>query len=227
MGEVGKEGRTVLVVSHNMPIVTNLCQRAILLEKGGLVVDGHSAHVVQKYLDVVRLQSREGEVVWPDPTTAPGNDIVRLQSVRILQEGLNEATADVDIAKEIRVEITYRCFKEGELLYAALWLKDGMGTRILSTGNLASISLTPDTWCGRPTQKGVFRSICKIPANFLNGIAYKISPAVGRYPSETLAFEEDAVSFQVHDTGEMRKEYLGYWLGVVRPKLAWQTERIE
>lgn len=29
--------------------------------------------------------------------------------------------------------------------------------------------------------------------------------------------------FRVHDTGEMRQELYGYWIGVVRPQLAWHT----
>jgi lipopolysaccharide transport system ATP-binding protein len=31
----------------------------------------------------------------------------------------------------------------------------------------------------------------------------------------------------VIETGDMRKEYTGDWWGVVRPKLAWNTEAIK
>jgi lipopolysaccharide transport system ATP-binding protein len=50
MGEVGKEGRTVLFVSHNMGAVSELCNRAILLADGKLVADGSTASVIEKYL---------------------------------------------------------------------------------------------------------------------------------------------------------------------------------
>lgn len=50
MGEVGKEGRTVLFVSHNMGAVSELCNRAILLSEGKLVADGSTASVIEKYL---------------------------------------------------------------------------------------------------------------------------------------------------------------------------------
>ncbi len=50
MGEVGKEGRTVLFVSHNMGAVSELCNRAILLADGELVADGSTASVIEKYL---------------------------------------------------------------------------------------------------------------------------------------------------------------------------------
>ena len=38
---------------------------------------------------------------------------------------------------------------------------------------------------------------------------------------------EDIVSFEVFDTGAMRKEYYRGWPGVVRPKLEWQTEQMD
>ena len=34
MGDVAKEGRTVLFVSHNMPSVLNLCRRAVWIDDG-------------------------------------------------------------------------------------------------------------------------------------------------------------------------------------------------
>ena len=40
MDGVAKQGLTVLFVSHNMPAISSLCQRAILLENGTLVFDG-------------------------------------------------------------------------------------------------------------------------------------------------------------------------------------------
>ncbi len=50
MGDVAKEGRTVLFVSHNMPMIRVLCERAILINQGTLVIDGHTSQTIQKYL---------------------------------------------------------------------------------------------------------------------------------------------------------------------------------
>jgi lipopolysaccharide transport system ATP-binding protein len=49
MGEVAKEGRTVLFVSHNMATVQSLCNRAILLENGLIVSNGVTDEVIRKY----------------------------------------------------------------------------------------------------------------------------------------------------------------------------------
>lgn len=224
MGDVAKEGRTVLLVSHNMPSVVNLCQRGILLKNGSVVIDSKAAEVVKHYMATV--QSVGGEVVWKDMNEAPGNEIVRLQAVRILQEGIEEPTADVDIAKPVLIEITYENFKEGTVLYSALWLKDNLGTIVLVSSNHKFVSLTEDKWYGRPHPIGQYKSVCKIPANFLNDTKYSVTAIVGKGANDTQIMEDCVVSFTVHDTGEMRKEHPNDYLGTVRPKLAWDTEDI-
>jgi lipopolysaccharide transport system ATP-binding protein len=50
MSEVAREGRTVVVVSHSIPVVENLCSSALLLERGRLVGEGATRSVVRKYL---------------------------------------------------------------------------------------------------------------------------------------------------------------------------------
>jgi hypothetical protein len=55
---------------------------------------------------------------------------------------------------------------------------------------------------------------------------YSVTVILGLYPSTTQVIKDYVVSFEVHDTGDMRKEFYGGWLGVIRPKLAWSTELI-
>lgn len=45
-----KEGRTVLFVSHQMPSVQALCQRAIWLQSGSVKMDGAPSSVISRYL---------------------------------------------------------------------------------------------------------------------------------------------------------------------------------
>ena len=51
MGNVAKEGRTVLLVSHNMGAIQRLCSRSILLSAGQIISDGSSRNVVDYYLN--------------------------------------------------------------------------------------------------------------------------------------------------------------------------------
>ena len=224
MGDLGRGGQTVLLVSHNMASVANLCNRAILLDRGEKVTEGPASEVIQSYLATAR--SAGGEMVWTDPAQAPGNEIARLHSVRILQEGTVGATSDVDISKEIEIEITYWNLEEGALLHTGIWLRDNLGGFVLASSNHKAIALEDDYWYGRPRPVGLYQSICRIPGNFLNEGLYSITAIVGR-GAVPYILEDYVLSFNVHDTGEMRKEFLGSWIGVVRPRLYWHTEQLE
>ena len=50
MGDVAKEGRTVLFVSHNMAAIQKLCRRAFILSKGGILFEGMSGEAISKYI---------------------------------------------------------------------------------------------------------------------------------------------------------------------------------
>ncbi|MEM8598304.1 MAG: ABC transporter ATP-binding protein [Bacteroidota bacterium] len=59
MDEVSKSGRTVLYVSHEMSTVTNLCQRAYVLDGGRLVHQGPVQEAVEWYLDDMEVTDRD------------------------------------------------------------------------------------------------------------------------------------------------------------------------
>src|SRR3989442_1010280 len=50
MGDVAKEGRTVLLVSHNMEAVAKLTTRAVLLQGGQVTAKGQTSSVIFQYL---------------------------------------------------------------------------------------------------------------------------------------------------------------------------------
>lgn len=50
MGEIAREGRTVVFVSHNLAIIQALCRRAVLLERGEVVADGAVSDTIDRYL---------------------------------------------------------------------------------------------------------------------------------------------------------------------------------
>ncbi len=220
MGDVAGEGRTVLFVSHNMAAVTSLCNRALFLVNGRIVDNGPTEKIVSTYISLG--QNTSGEVIWPDPISAPGNEVIRLHAVRILVEG--EVTSDVDIQKDVEVQIEFWNMKPGADVSSSIHLLDQMGTAVLASANWSSASLCDDGWYGRPHPVGLYWTSCILPGNFLNDGLYKISAFVLTNATQIEARAHEAVSFTVHETGAMRKEYTGDWLGVVRPRLAWQTE---
>ncbi len=57
LGEVSRSGRTVLLVSHQMPVIEKLCNTAILFSGGKIAAEGDASSVVQQYLDAVSTHS--------------------------------------------------------------------------------------------------------------------------------------------------------------------------
>ena len=50
MGDVAKEGRTVLFVSHNMLAIENICPRSIWINNGNIREDGRTRSILHDYL---------------------------------------------------------------------------------------------------------------------------------------------------------------------------------
>ena len=50
--EFFKGGKTILFVSHSMSSIQELCNRAIVIEKGQLLMEGSPEHVIEKYFSI-------------------------------------------------------------------------------------------------------------------------------------------------------------------------------
>ncbi|HWZ84719.1 MAG TPA: ABC transporter ATP-binding protein, partial [Thermoanaerobaculia bacterium] len=83
MGDVAREGRTVLFVSHNMPAVQALCSRAILLRQGTVAIDGSTGDVLREYLGYLRSSASSAFENNPERR---GEGAVRLTAARILDD---------------------------------------------------------------------------------------------------------------------------------------------
>jgi lipopolysaccharide transport system ATP-binding protein len=81
MGDVAKDGRTVLFVSHNMAAIAAICSRAILIQTGSVVADGNAYEIVAHYQQSLgsKQTSFVGLTDWPS-RHGPG-DLARLKSV--------------------------------------------------------------------------------------------------------------------------------------------------
>lgn len=80
MGDIGKEGRTVLFVSHNMVAIEALCSRAILLHNGKLYADGRQREVINNYLSFNQQNANQSLSERADRI---GNGSIRLKNVTV------------------------------------------------------------------------------------------------------------------------------------------------
>lgn len=220
MRNVSEGGRTVLFVSHNMGVVSNLCSRVIWLDRGRVRAQGATKGVVADYAS--SGISAGGEVAWGEDEDAPGADGVRLQAVRVL--GNRGVTPDVLINEPVTVEIEYANTKEDNLVVWGIELKDKVNAYVFATSNRPAANAVVDEWYGKPRPVGIYKTRCEIPPNLLNSDFYSIDLRMVNHRNELQFCVENVVALVVHETGEMTAEYSGAWPGAVRPRLAWTTE---
>ena len=219
MQSVGEEGRTVLFVSHNMPAITRLCPRTILLDAGSVMHDGPSPQVVGTY-----LRSGTGTTAareWPDINKAPGNDIVRLLAVRVRTEEGEIADA-VDIRKPVGIEMEFEVLKPGNLLVPNYHFFNEEGINAFIVGDQDPV------WRRQPRPKGRYLSTAWIPGNLLSEGTMIVGAAISTMdPVMVHFFERDAVAFEITDSldgDSARGDYAGPVPGIVRPLLRWTTK---
>lgn len=221
MREVRRQGRTVFFVSHDMPAVTRLCRRAVLLEGGRVVADGEPHEVVNRYLSAGWQTGALRE--WGDD--APGGAIARLRRVRVCDpEG--RTTAAADIRRPVHLEIAYDVLEAGHVLAPVVELANEEGTIVFSTHD------TGREWRRRERPMGRYTSAVIVPGNLLaEGSLVAHVSLMSHYPSTALhAHAPNAVAFQVIDReggDSARGDYAGPLPGVVRPLLEWTTRREE
>ncbi|MDQ3585210.1 MAG: ABC transporter ATP-binding protein, partial [Acidobacteriota bacterium] len=158
MHEIRQQGRTIFFVSHNMPAITRLCRRALLMERGQIVGDGLPQQVVNDYLRSSWQTGAERD--WTDDAQAPGNEIARLCRVRVRTEE-DETVSAVDIRRTFGVEVIYDVLASGHVLSPVVEFVNEAGTQVFSTHD------TGTEWRRQPRPAGRYTSIVWIPGNLL------------------------------------------------------------
>jgi lipopolysaccharide transport system ATP-binding protein len=223
MEKVSKEGKTVIFVSHNMEAIQRLCNRAILLGNGKVVQDGSVQEVVNKYMQIG--VNEVGERSWSDINRAPGDDMVRLCSVRLKNKD-GKISTDFDVRDQILIEFEYEILKNASFVDAEVILYDKVGHIILySIDNLDS------PWSGKGRDTGRYKSTCYLPGDFLNEGIISVTVAVSTIPHTCHAVAKEIVCFEVRDAMDprgVRGNTPGTWpSAVVRPRLNWEVQKIK
>ena len=218
MQEVGREGRTVLFVSHNMAAITRLCERAILLDAGHVVRDGPASDVVSAYLKAGFGTTAVRE--WSVNEEWPGKDIAGLQAVRV-RDDKGAIAETIDIRRPVFLEMAYETLRPDYVLMPYFFLSNDEGV-VAFTSN----DLDPE-WRGRPRPLGRYVSTVRIPGNYLaEGMMFVTAGLTTTNPDQKQFLVRDVVAFQVVDSldgDSARGDSAKQVRGVVRPLLQWTT----
>lgn len=220
MGDVAKEGRTVVFVSHNMVAVQSLCKRVLWLERGEILENGPAGAVVSNYLNKSFGGTTSSEEIWPEAADAPGNDSIRLHAIRVRADH-GDASAPLTMKTPFSIEVEYWNLEPEAQLHVTLHLYTEHEIIAFTTGS----GLDP-TWSNRPMPAGLFRSVCHIPGELLNTGRHRFNVLVIKNQSSVLFRHESTVAFEIVDLDERNLSWYGREPGVVQPLLNWTTEQV-
>ncbi len=223
INEVASEkGRAVLFVSHQMGMVTSLCQRALLLESGRVIFDGPAAGCVAKYY------ARDGATPFAvDYTKMPkrvGDKFATLHRAWI-EDLSGRETGEVDIRSGFKVKMQYTLdVPTPELPVPNFHFFNSQGQCAFVCAGRGSAAIGA----------GLYEATCPIPENLLNNDTYFIDIALTFFHAGIhISFHErSALSVVIVDPieetlhSERRNGYSGAIPGVVRPDINCEIRRL-
>jgi lipopolysaccharide transport system ATP-binding protein len=203
MGQVSSEqGRTILFVSHNMNAISNLCSKAIWLDKGCLYAQGEVKEVANQYLSTFQNKSlkREFNMV----KEAPGNDFIKIITIELVPH-LPSPTDPIDIRTPLTVKFKFYNLTNNINLVASILLFT------LSGDCIFDVASKPNVY-----KEGIIEGSCTIPGNFLNDGSYYLTIYFLKDITQFLFDYKECLFFDVADFRENEYRHQKWW-GLVRP----------
>ncbi|BAY47906.1 ABC transporter-like protein [Scytonema sp. HK-05] len=105
MEDVGKEGRTVLFVSHNMAALESLCDKGILLKSGKVLTQGQARNVVKEY---IKSYESSHEIHISQRTDRQGNGLLTITDFDLLTDDKKLAFNTLSCGQQILFQIKYQ-----------------------------------------------------------------------------------------------------------------------
>lgn len=216
MESVSNDGRTVIFVSHNMPTVTALCSRSVLLNNGEVIKDGPTSEVVMHYYTQGRNSPSHADFSnqWIGNAKARllTGSITGAQGQQIIESSINEP---------IQVEMTFEVFGEApqELVpNFHFYTSSGECAFIVHYTRINKL------------EQGIYNAKCLVPGNFLNEGAYFVGLALSTYTHgiDVQFYEKSCLTFNVKDShfsNPTRPNHSHPIPGAVRPDLLWELHR--
>ena len=88
MGDVAKQGRTILFVSHNLQAIAQLTQRCVLLSDGCLLFDGPTTQALEKYRES-GVTGSHNSTYYQTRTNIPHNHVAWVAVQTSIRPGLH------------------------------------------------------------------------------------------------------------------------------------------
>ena len=213
MSDLGREGRTIVFISHNMNAIAKLTGRSILLERGCVVAEGATSEVIRHYL----AMGGKLEPEWRRRTPIDREAEVTLTSIRVCDED-GEVASRFSSDRPFFIDIGFAVTKDAEA-QIAFRLNSNVDCTTIFTSALSDLDMEKSTRFG----PGRYMGRCVIPAHCLGPGSYHLLVAANNPRGPQFDLIEQVLEFEVTDVGSLVT--LDDRLGVITPKLHWDLSR--
>ena len=217
MRDVSSHGRTVLLVSHSMATVAQLCQKTVWMNEGRLEEFGPSDGVIQSYL---HSQKAVGAEFTRDETEIEQAPAVYVLGARIRSSD-NKTVSILDARRPFSIEIDYKVTSR-TLVWVGFTISTQEGTEVM-----AATDGDVDTYASIPREPGVYTSVCYIPEGLFNARQYALSVYAARTIAakvDILDYLENVIAFGVENPSGVGSYMPKKRVGVISPKLDWELK---
>jgi lipopolysaccharide transport system ATP-binding protein len=147
MGDVARQGRTVLFVSHNMAAMNNLCSRCLWIDQGTIRQIGPTTEVVHAYLDSSGKSKLTGEKDLTDWPNRYGSGEARIVFARLLDES-EKTTTVVRRTRPMTIEFIVQSAST-HTLHFSLAITAESGARVIHLAHHDTPNLVPGILSGQ------------------------------------------------------------------------------
>lgn len=222
--EVTKSGRTIIFVSHQLPMVASLCNWSLLLDRGRIVTSGPTSEVINRYQSGTVLNA--ASVEFPVEVDRPGDAAASLLAAWV-ESSTGERRFEYSMRESVHICVKYR-------VHADLSVTPQPNLHVIdSAGNYVFVTSPHDWGDERARTAGDYLAEVEIPAHYLNDGLYSVGVALNHFEPglQTSFFERGLLTFNIVDRIEDNEfravsRWGGRIPGVVRPLLHWQVEEI-
>lgn len=218
MHDVAQKGRTVLFVSHNMGLISSLCERGLLMSQGGIMMQGATADAILGYYN--GENSSLSRVTFPDANRAARLGQKCIPTHAAIEDVKKQNVGEVGLNEEFSVAMRFVVLDESlRSPLPSIQVHD-------STGQCVFVSW-PRENCASLT-KGSHEAKCLVPGGLLNNGTYFISIGLAQVGGGVTVefFEKNILCINVREDLNVtleteRNGYSGSIPGTVRPRLDW------
>jgi lipopolysaccharide transport system ATP-binding protein len=191
MGNVAEEGRTVMVVSHNMAIIQKLCEKSLLLNSGKVIAYDKTPSVITKYLETLSSGSTNAVV----ETVVSPNRLPKMKSVIkkvTLQDQNGNYETNFNQGDSILLSVYYDAQGKCESLAGSGFILESFGGVRVGGFNTYMGTQPPH----RLPIKGVVHFLIKDP--ILTPDHYYLTVSVGPHQSRLVDKVERIIEFDIN-----------------------------